>query len=104
MPKIEVIYATIKQQKLIKLVVDDSSTIQQCIELSGVLQHLGLHIRTKDITELAFKETLKSLPSLKTENELALGLLNCNVGGRELASLGEFPQGTRFARFSPTKR
>ena len=38
MPKIEVIYATIKQQKLIKLVVDDSSTIQQCIELSGVLQ------------------------------------------------------------------
>lgn len=38
MPKIEVIYATLKQQKLIKLMVDESSTIQQCIEQSGVLQ------------------------------------------------------------------
>ena len=38
MPKIEVIYGTLKQQKLIKLMVDESSTIQQCIELSGVLQ------------------------------------------------------------------
>ena len=38
MPKIEVIYGTLKQQKLIKLMVDESSTIQQCIEQSGVLQ------------------------------------------------------------------
>ena len=37
MPVVEVIYATLDQQSLIKTVVKEGATIETCIELSGIL-------------------------------------------------------------------
>lgn len=37
MPKVEVIYATLAEQKLIEIEVDKNATIEQCIHQSGLL-------------------------------------------------------------------
>lgn len=37
MPKIEVIYATLESQELLSLIVEENSSIQDCIEQSGIL-------------------------------------------------------------------
>lgn len=40
MPSVEVIYATLDQQVLIKVAVEENATIESCIQKSGVLdQH-----------------------------------------------------------------
>ncbi len=50
MPKIELIYATPQQQKLLTLVVKEGATIADCIQQSGVLlQHKELDINTMKV-------------------------------------------------------
>jgi putative ubiquitin-RnfH superfamily antitoxin RatB of RatAB toxin-antitoxin module len=62
MPSVEVIYATLDQQKLIQIEVEEGTTIEQCIKQSGVLTEfpeidlqackVGIFSQIKPLTEI----------------------------------------------------
>ena len=62
MPKVEIIYATIEEQEIITLDIEDNANIQRCIEHSGILRRypeidlstmkVGVFSQVKPLTEI----------------------------------------------------